>query len=142
VKRNAVSAALIVVGAFVIFAVIGLTIRSGPSEAALESNRKPTTTSTTEPPPEGVVVVRIDNGSFRPSNLQMDLNEVWIVEWVNEDDQTYVIQGRKGEFESPPLEKGDRFQFDFSTLEPGIYRYFAEVGAQRIPGSVDTRPDQ
>ncbi|HHC07435.1 MAG TPA: hypothetical protein ENK55_01780 [Actinobacteria bacterium] len=140
--RKTLSGVLVAAVVFVVLAAVGAVVRSGPSEAVVESGRRPTTTSTTEPPPEGVVVVRIDNGAFRPSNLQIDLAEFWIVEWVNEDDRTYVIKGKKGEFESPPLEKGDRFSFDFSTLEPGIYRYFAEVGLQRIPGSVDTRPSQ
>ena len=93
------------------------------------------------PAPEGVVVVRMANGAFRPSNLQIQLEETSIVKWVNEDDREYLLAGRDGEFETT-LVPGGEFEFDFATLAPGIYRYFAEVGFQRIPGSVDTRPTQ
>ncbi len=118
---------------------------SGPSESALAADKKPTTTTTTEPPPEGIAIVTISNGRFSPSNLKMDLNEFWIVEWRQEDtgDREYVIEAREGEFESsPPLKPGDTFQVDFSDLPPGIYRYYSYLGNNRIPGSVDTRPSQ
>lgn len=117
---------------------------SGPSDAALEEGRVPVSTTTTEPPPEGIVVVRIEGGRFRPSNLQLDLDEAWIVEWRHEDEpeREYVIEARKGEFASPPLNTGDTFQVDFSELEPDIYRYFSFLGNNRVPGSIDTRPEQ
>jgi hypothetical protein len=35
-----------------------------------------------------------------------------------------------------------QFEFDFSTVEPAIYRQKASIGFNRIPGSVDTRPEQ
>ncbi len=114
---------------------------SGPSSANL---RPATTTTTTEPPPEGVETILITNGRFRPANLKIDLDETPIVQWVHEDsaERTYVVTAREGEFESAELFPGDVFEFDFSTLEPGIYRYASFVGNARIPGSVDTRPDQ
>jgi hypothetical protein len=31
---------------------------------------------------------------------------------------------------------------DFSELEPNIYRYFSFLGNNRVPGSIDTRPEQ
>lgn len=127
--------------------IVGLLLgacASGPSDAALAGGKVPVSTTTTEPPPEGIVLVSITNGSFRPSNLKMDLDEVWIVEWRHEDvaEREYVLQARNGEFESATLTPGDIFQFDFSTLEPGIYRYFSFLGNTRVPGSVDTRPEQ
>lgn len=117
---------------------------SGPSDAALEEGRIPVATTTTEPPPEGVVVVIIEGGRFRPSNLQLDLDESWIVEWRHEDvaEREYLLQARRGEFESPPLNTGDTFQVDFREFEPGIYRYYSFLGNTRVPGSVDTRPEQ
>ena len=78
---------------------------SGPSDAALEADRAPTTTTTTEPPPEGITVVIIEGGRFRPSNLKLDLNEFWIVEWRHEDsaEREYVIQSNPaGKFEDSP----------------------------------------
>jgi hypothetical protein len=101
-------------------------------------------TTTTEPPPEGIVVVIIESGRFRPSNLKLDLDEEWIVEWRHEDsaEREYVLQGRRGEFESPPLNTGDTFQFDFRELEPDIYRYYSFLGNTRVPGSIDSRPAQ
>lgn len=129
---------------------------SGPSASALERNQQPSTTTTTEPPPEGVVVVSIENGRFSPSNLEIDLSEFWIVEWQHNDtpvtlqdgtveEREYQIisrdrnEDRSFVFESPILMFGEVWQFDFSELEEGLYRYNTFLGQQRIPGLVDTR---
>ena len=88
------------------------------------------------------MIVRVNNGVFRPANLRIDLAVTQTIQWINEDDREYVIVGSGGTFESPPLAQGDTFEFDFSTLEPAIHRYNAVLGFQRIPGSVDTRPEQ
>ena len=124
-----------------VFALVVTACSSGPSSDDL---RPPTTTTTTEAPPEGVIVVIISNGAFRPSNLDVDLDETPIVRWVHDDtaDREYVIEARNGEFISDPMGPGDEFEFDFSTLEPGIYRYFSFLGLTRVPGTVDTRPEQ
>jgi hypothetical protein len=114
---------------------------SGPSAAARVRNELPSTTTTTEPPPPGVVTIIIQNGRFAPSNLSLDLEETWIVEWQNQDDpREYTISSSAGLFESPLLKPGDSFQVDFSEFEPALYRYFTFLGLQRIPGLVDTRP--
>ncbi len=129
----------------VIVAMLLGACASGPSDAAIANDRAPTTTTTTEAPPEGVVVVIIEGGRFRPSNLTLDLTEFQIVEFRHEDsaEREYVIEAREGEFESsPPLNTGDTFQVDFSLLEEGIYRYYSFLGNNRVPGSVDTRPEQ
>ena len=117
---------------------------SGPSPEVLAADRRPATTTTTEAPPEGVVFVRISNGAFRPSNLEIDPAETPIVRWVHEDDpeREYVIEARGGIFASEALTTGDTFEVDFSELDPGIYRYFAFIGRNRVPGTVDTRPTQ
>jgi plastocyanin len=129
----------------VILAALLGACSSGPSEAALTADRKPTTTTTTEAPPEGIAVVTIESGRFRPSNLKLDLDNEWIVEWRQEDsaDREYVVVSGDDSFaDSPTLKAGDTFQVDFSQLPPGIYRYYAYLGNNRIPGSVDTRPSQ
>lgn len=141
-RRTLIQSTLLVVAVFVVLLAVGTVITSGPSSATAEAGRAPTTTTTTEPAPEGVVVVKLSNGVFRPSNLAIDLDEIQIVQWINEDDREYIIVGSGGTFESPPLNEGDTFQFDFSTLDPAIHRYNALIGFQRIPGSVDTRPEQ
>lgn len=141
-RRTIINSTLLVLGVFAALVIIGSLITSEPSQATIDAGRIPTTTTTTEPPPEGVVVVRLDNGAFRPSNLAVDINVVQIVQWVNDDPREYIIVGSNDTFESPPLAQGDVFEFDFSTLEPGIHRYNALIGFQRIPGSVDTRPEQ
>lgn len=117
---------------------------SGPSDAALEAGKVPVSTTTTEAPEEGIAVIIIEGGRFRPSNLKMDLDETWIVEWRHQDvaEREYTLEARNGEFTSPVLGPGDVFEVDFSQFEPGIYRYFSFLGNNRIPGSVDTRPDQ
>ena len=129
----------------VILALVLGACGSGPSPEALAADRAPTTTTTTEPPPEGITIVLIEGGRFRPSNLKLDLDEAWIVEWRHEDEaeREYVIEARDGEWEdSPTLSPGDTFQVDFRELEPGIYRYYSFLGNNRIPGSVDSRPQQ
>lgn len=91
-----------------------------------------------------MIIVTITNGAFRPSNLDIDVTETPVVRWVHEDsaEREYVITARNGEFESPPMNPGDTFEFDFSALGPAIYRYFSVLGNHRVPGTVDTRPDQ
>lgn len=145
-----------------VLAVLGLVLAacgSGPSPEALERNVAPSTTTTTEPPPEGVIIVRIENGRFAPSNLEIDLDETWLVEWHHQDapitnqdgttvERIYQIIARDRDengdfiFESPELAFGDVFQVDFREFEPALYRYNTFLGMQRIPGLVDTRPSR
>jgi len=141
VRSNVRSRLVIAIAALTLLLV---SCASGPSDATKEQGRIPVSTTTTEPPPEGIVVVSIANGSFRPSNIKLDLDEEWIVEWRDEDvpEREYVIEARNGEFKSTTLHPGDTFQVDFSELEPGIYRYYSFLGNTRVPGSVDTRPTQ
>ena len=141
-NRTVFKGALLVVSVLVALLVLGTIKTSGPSPATIEADRRPTTTTTTEPPPPGVVKVRIDNGIFRPSNLHINLEEIWIVQWINLDDREYIIRASDGAFESEPLGQGEIFEFDYSTLEPALHRYTAFVGFNRIPGSVETRPEQ
>jgi len=140
-SRNIMKSAAFVTVVFVALVAIGTLRTSGPSDATVASGKNPVATTTTEAPPEGITVVRIDNGVFRPANLKIDLDEVWIVRWVNDDKVEYLLEGTEGEFELQ-LPPGASFEFDYSTLEPGIYRYRAFVGFNRVPGSVDSRPQQ
>lgn len=128
-------------------ALLTTACASGPSPGVAAGGGRPETTTTTEPPPEGVTFVRIRNASFRPSNLTIDIDEFQIVRWINEDDREYQITSRArvdGErvFQSPLLGPGDQWEFDFTTVDPDVHRYFTELGAQTIPGLVDTRPAQ
>lgn len=128
--------------------LVAVACGSGPSEEVLAAGRRAKVTTTTEAPPEGVVIVSIVNGAFRPSNVKLDVEVTPIVEWRHEDseDREYIIEARsRGDvvpFVSETLRQGDTFQFDFSQLEPDIYRYGAAIGMTRIPGTIDTRPDQ
>jgi hypothetical protein len=140
-NRTVIKSVLLVVGVVAVLFVAGLAVASSPSADVTEAARLPTTTTTTEPPPEGVFVMKIDNGSFRPLNVLLDLNEAWVVKWVNDDPREYLLADKGGLFETT-LAEGEEFEFDYSTLEPGIYRVFATVGFQRIPGTIDTRPEQ
>jgi hypothetical protein len=140
-NRTIINSVLLVAGIVAVLFVAGLALASSPSDEVIASGKLPTTTTTTEPPPEGVFIMNIDNGSFRPSNVLLDLEETWIVKWVNDDPREYLLADKGGLFEIT-LAEGDEYEFDYSTLEPGIYRVFATVGFQRIPGTIDTRPDQ
>lgn len=141
-RLNVMKSAVLVVGVFSVLLILGTVLSSQPSQATQDAGRTPTTTTTSEPPPEGVVVVRLANGSFRPSNLRLDLDVAQIVQWINEDDRDYVLSGSAGLFEAVELGPGATFEFDFSTVDPAIHRYSALIGFQRIPGSVDSRPAQ
>ena len=140
-------ATVVVVGGL---ALIGASTSSGPSDDATVASEAPPTTTTTEPPPAGVTVVTLKGGAFRPSIINIDLTTAPIVQWRHEDRPTftYVIESRETDdngdplFISPELNNGDVFEFDFSTLPEDIHRYFSFLGLQRIPGTVDTRPDQ
>lgn len=125
---------------FLVLAVVGSIVASGPSDAVIEADRQPTSTTTTEPPPEGVAFIQILNGAFRPAILPVDLDVVQTVRWTNDDDVTYLLTSQI--WDDVELEPGAQFEFDFSELPPAIYRYNGTIGFQRIPGSVDTRPDQ
>jgi len=140
-------ATVVIVGGLTL---IGATTSSGPSEDAAAKDERPPITTTTEPPPEGIAIVKITGGAFRPSNLDIDLTVTPIVEWRHEDDpsRVYVIESRDTDengdplFVSPELHPGDVFSFDYSEVEPDIHRYFSFLGLNRIPGTVDSRPTQ
>jgi len=140
--------ALFLSAVFVGLIVLGSVLTSGPSQATIDGGRQPTSTTTTEPPPEGVFIVFIDNGVLRPSNLAINLDVVQSVQWINRDEREFFLEEADGNFVSDPLAKGDMFEFDFSTLPPGLYRYKAVLvtdsifGGVRIPGLVDSRAEQ
>jgi hypothetical protein len=140
-QSTTIKSVLFVLAVAIVLVLAGFAVQSSPSDAVTEAASPPTSTTTTEPAPEGVMVVRISNGSFRPSNVHLDLDEMWIVKWVNEDPREYILADKDERFETTLVE-GDEFEFDYSTLEPGIYRVDATVGLQRIPGTIDTRPEQ
>ena len=147
-KRTVFNSALLVAGVFVAVLVVGVVLQSGPSQATIDADRKPTSTTTTEPPPEGVTIVFIDNGVLRPSNLEIDTTAIQTVKWVNRDDREFILEEANGLFVSEPLSLGDEFEYDFSTQPNGLYRYKAILvtdslfGGVRIPGLVDTHAAQ
>ena len=123
-------------------ALAAIACGSGPSPQARARNQRPSTTTTTEPPPEGVFIVEISNGRFAPSNVELNLDATPIVRWENNDPprEYQIISNPIGTFESPVITPGEFWEFDFSTLEQGLYRYNTFLGQQRIPGLIDTRP--
>ena len=141
-KRNLIKSIVFVVVVFGLLIVVGNINTSAPSASVIEADRQPTTTTTTEPPPPGVAFVVISNGSFQPSILELDLTDIHIVQWTNEDALEYEFSSADDLWETFTLSEGDQFEFDFSTVEPAIYRQKASIGFNRIPGSVDTRPEQ
>jgi len=141
-RKTVLQSGVLLLGLFIVLIAVGSAIASGPSEEVIASDRRPTTTTTTEPPPEGVAFVVINNGAFRPAILDIDVNEIQTVRWSNEDESVYLFTSTADLWEPVELAQGDEFEFDFSTVEPGIYRFNATLGFNRIPGSVDTRPEQ
>jgi hypothetical protein len=129
-------------GTIIALALVLAACGSGPSPEAVARNQPPPTTTTTTLPPEGVVVVTIKNGKFTPALLQIQLEDSQVVRWVNEDPPREYVLTARDLFESPTLLPGDSFEFDFSTVEPAIYRYYTFIGNQRVPGMVDTRPER
>lgn len=134
-----------------LFALVGTTVltlaaaacASGPSPEAIARDQAPATTTTTVALAEGVFGINISNGAFSPAVLELDIDEFQIIRWENADDVEYVIVSRDaGAFESPPIGQGEFFEFDISTLEPGVHRYSMQIGNNRVPGLIDTRPAQ
>jgi len=141
-KRGLVSSFVLVLGVFAVLLIVGASVQSSPSADIVEAGEKPTTTTTTEPPPEGFVIVEVKNGSFKPANLTLDINEVWIVRWINRDPRDIDLSAADGMFETILVANGGEFEWDYSELPPAIYRYNGELGLARFPGIVDTRPEQ
>jgi hypothetical protein len=147
VRRTLIIGAIILGGLLVLIGV-GATQESGPTDEVLASGRTPSTTTTTQPLPEGIFIIRITNASFSPAVQTLDLNQFQVLRWENHDDVPYVIVSRDRDenrdriFESPEVPPGGTWEFEISTLEPDVHRYFTTRGAQTIPGLVDTRPAQ
>ena len=138
-----------ILSGLVAMAMVAVSCASGPSTAALERDRKIATTTTTEAPPPDTAVIKIVNGAFAPAILEIDLDVTPIVEWRHEDtgntavsDPIYIIATTSGDFQSEELSFGDTFSVNFGELPPDIYRYFALIGFNRLPGTIDTRPNQ
>jgi hypothetical protein len=128
-----------VVTALVVFALAAAACSSGPS---FPNARPPTSTTTTEAPEVGVQIVRINNGSFQPSNLAISLDDFSVLRFIQEDaDRTYTLVSSDGLFENVELNQGDVFDVDLTGQEEKIYRFSALFGFNRLPLSVDTRPD-
>ena len=125
------------IGLALALALAATACASGPSPEALARNQTPSTTTTTEPPPEGTFVVETSNGRFAPSNVELPIDTTPIVRWENNDPprEYQIISSPVGIFESPVIKPGESWEFDFSTLDPGIYRYNTFLGRQRIPAS-------
>lgn len=134
---------LLVLAGGAVASLAAVACASGPSPEAIARDQAPATTTTTVPLPEGIFRITISNGAFSPAVLELDITEFQIVRWENSDDEEYLIVSRDaGVFESPPIGKGEAFEFDISTLEPGVHRYSMQIGNNRVPGLIDTRPAQ
>jgi plastocyanin len=133
---------LLLVSVPVAIMVVATACASGPSPEVAARGLQPPVTTTTVPLAEGIVLIKIFNAAFQPAVLELDPNTFPVVRWENTDDVEYTIFARGDEFESPVITPGATWDFDFSTLEPGVYRYFIIRGAQTIPGLIDTRPAQ
>lgn len=128
-----------VVTTLVVLALAAAACSSGPS---FPDARPPTSTTTTEAPEVGVQIVRINNGSFQPSNLAISLDDFSILRFIQEDaNRTYTLVSTDGLFENIELNEGDVFDVDMTGKEEQIYRFSALFGFNRLPLSVDTRPD-
>ena len=125
----------------IVLLALGVVAAACSSGSAFPDALPPTTTTTTEAPEIGVEIVRINNGSFQPSNLKLDLNEVSIIRFVQEDDRTYVLQSSDRLFEPLEMNLGDEFEVDLTGGEEKIYRFQALFEFNRLPLSIDTRPD-
>ena len=73
-------------------------------------------------------------GFYSPLNLEIPAGTT--VTWINEDSVPHNIQSQDefgkvtDEFNSPPLNTGDRFEFIFE--EKGIYNYFCSFHPWRV----------
>ena len=92
---------------------------SGPPEVARDS--VPTSKPTSQP----AASVRIDNFSFQPKQLTVNVGT--IVTWMNADDVPHTATSKDDPqvFDSGPLDTDDKFSFTFR--KPGKYTYFCKV---------------
>jgi plastocyanin len=77
------------------------------------------------PPPPTAVEVKIDNFSFAPAALVVQVGTA--VTWVNHDDipHTVVSTDDKKTFKSKVLDTDEKFTYVFA--KPGRYPYFCSV---------------
>ncbi len=89
-----------------------------------EPPQTPTTPSTQE------VIVRIQGDTsgyggayFNPATVNVTGGTT--VTWVNEDSMPHTVTSRDGLFDSPTLNRGQRFSYKFD--KPGTYGYFCKI---------------
>jgi len=90
-------------------ALVGVTLRPRPVEAAQERNR--------------TYVVTIHNFMFTPMELTIPAGAQ--VTWINQDDVPHTVVSVDHKFKSTALDTDEKFLFTFS--EPGTYEYFCSV---------------
>ena len=71
---------------------------------------------------KGTYIINIKSFTFNPETVTIDAGTV--VTWVNMDDVKHTATSDENMFDSPLLEKGDKFSYTFS--EPGTYTYYCK----------------
>jgi plastocyanin len=71
----------------------------------------------------GAAAVKIDNFSFTPKSVTVKAGTT--LTWTNQDDEAHTVTSTSKQFNSKPLDTGDKFSFTFTT--PGTYQYFCSL---------------
>ncbi len=79
---------------------------------------------------QGANVVQIHNYIFSPKTLTVAAGTT--VTWVNHDEEPHTVTSadRPRAFNAPPIEKGEKFSFNFATA--GSFKYFCAIHPQMI----------
>ena len=73
--------------------------------------------------PDGQLTIRIDNFSFAPKQISVDVGTT--VTWTNQDDVPHNVVSTERKFTSPVLDTDQTFSFTFR--EPGSYPYYCKI---------------
>jgi plastocyanin len=83
----------------------------------------PAIRANTEQPPTATAEVRIDNFSFAPQTLTVDVGTT--VTWTNHDDIPHTVVSTEGVFKSKVRDTDEKFSYTFD--KTGTYSYFCSI---------------
>jgi plastocyanin len=79
--------------------------------------------------------VIIDNYAFGPASLTVKVGTT--VTWINHDDDPHTVDSTQGQFKSATLNKGDKFEFRFSSV--GEYPFYCRFHP-KMTGKIIVQP--
>lgn len=99
----------------------GGTAGATPTTARPTATTAPPTTTTTSPQATLEILIRSDNAEtkFEPENAAVYVGS--IVRWVNKDTVARSVEADGGQFRSPPIPPGGKFEY--RAIKEGTFNY-------------------